>query len=45
MQDSGHQQLADHERFFGSKTRDTAQGVESNLFLPALGCGLWVSEG
>jgi pullulanase/glycogen debranching enzyme len=38
-------QLADHERFFGSKPRDTAQGVEPNLFLPALGCGLWISEG
>jgi pullulanase/glycogen debranching enzyme len=38
-------QLADHERFFGSKPRDTAQGVEPNIFLPALGCGLWVSEG
>jgi len=38
-------QLADHERFFGSRPRDTAQGVEPNLFLPALGCGLWVSEG
>jgi pullulanase/glycogen debranching enzyme len=38
-------QLADHERFFGTKTRDTAQGVDADLFLPALGCGLWVSEG
>ena len=38
-------QLADHERFFGSNTRDTAQGVEPNLFLPALGCGLWMNEG
>ena len=38
-------QLADQERFLGSRPRDTAQRVESNLFLPALGCGLWISEG
>jgi pullulanase/glycogen debranching enzyme len=38
-------QLADHERFFGSKTRDTAQRVAAELFVPVLGCGLWVSEG
>ncbi len=38
-------QIADHERFFGVNTRDTAQGVSPDLFVPALGCGLWVSEG
>jgi pullulanase/glycogen debranching enzyme len=38
-------QLADHERFFGPRPLDTAQRVERELFLPALGCGLWMSEG
>jgi len=38
-------QLADQERFFGPRPLDTAQHVEAELFLPALGCGLWLSEG
>ncbi|MFT3782321.1 MAG: alpha-amylase family glycosyl hydrolase [Nibricoccus sp.] len=37
-------QLADHERFFGSRPRDTAQRVTADLFVPALGCGLWIAE-
>ena len=43
---AGHwHQLADQERFFGSRARDTAQRITSDLFVPALGCGLWLSEG
>jgi len=38
-------QLADHERFFGPRPLDNAQPVESELYLPRLGCGLWISEG
>jgi len=38
-------QLADHERFFGDGSHEPAQPVEAELFLPALGCGLWASEG
>lgn len=38
-------QLADHERFMDFHPRDTAQRIEPDLFVPALGCGLWVSEG
>jgi len=38
-------QLADHERFFGAGSHEPAQPVEAELFLPALGCGLWVNEG
>ncbi|MFA6962375.1 MAG: alpha-amylase family glycosyl hydrolase [Opitutaceae bacterium] len=41
----GWRQLADHERFF----RENAQGavlqpVDGELFVPALGCGLWIRE-
>ena len=35
-------QIADHERFFSG--HGVRQPVESELFLPALGCGLWVGE-
>lgn len=36
-------QLADHERFFRETAADTVcQPVETELFVPALGCGLWV---
>jgi pullulanase len=38
-------QLADHERFFGAGSREPSQPVEAELFLPALGCGLWCSDG
>ncbi|CAM2992236.1 alpha-amylase family glycosyl hydrolase [Rariglobus hedericola] len=42
---SGWRQLADHERFFRGIHRDTlVQAVTSELFVPALGCGLWVRE-
>lgn len=34
-------QVADHERFFSG--HGVRQPVESELFLPALGCGLWIS--
>ncbi|MCF7688223.1 MAG: glycoside hydrolase family 1 [Cephaloticoccus sp.] len=35
-------QIADHERFFSG--HGVQQPVESELFLPALGCGLWRGE-
>jgi pullulanase len=35
-------QIADHERFFSG--HGARQPVESELFIPALGCGLWVGE-
>ncbi len=38
-------QLADQERFFGSRPLDTAQAVEAELSLIGLSCGLWISEG
>jgi pullulanase len=38
-------QLADHERFFaagaGNRHREP---VEADLFIPALGCGLWIED-
>ena len=37
-------QLADHERFFGARPLDNAHGVDPEIFLPALGCGLWFCE-
>jgi pullulanase len=36
--------LADHERFYWSGVHGAVLPVEADLFLPALGCGLWVSE-
>jgi pullulanase len=36
-------QVADHERFFADGMLGMSQPVESELFLPALGCGLWIS--
>jgi pullulanase len=39
----GWRQLADHERFYRETARDAVlQPVEEELFVPALGCGLWV---
>jgi pullulanase len=38
-------QLADHERFFDTGSHEPAQPVEAELFVPALGCGLWINEG
>jgi pullulanase len=37
-------QLADHERFFNAGDREPARPVEETLFVPALGCGLWIAE-
>ncbi len=34
--------LADHEQFFGDLPSPAARRVEADLFIPALGCGLWV---
>ena len=36
--------LADHERFYWSDVHGAVLPVEPDLFLPPLGCGLWVSE-
>lgn len=36
--------LADHERFYWSDVHGAVLRVEPDLFLPPLGCGLWVSE-
>lgn len=35
-------QLADHERFFSG--HGVTQPVDTQLFVPALGCGLWICE-
>jgi hypothetical protein len=37
-------QLADHERFFAAEAHGATQPVEAELYVPALGCALWVSE-
>ncbi len=37
-------QQADQERFFPTVTPGATLPVEPQLFVPALGCGLWVSE-
>ena len=37
-------QLADHEVFFPDGSSAASQPVEAELFVPALGCGLWASE-
>jgi hypothetical protein len=36
--------LADHDRFYWSDVHGATLRVEPDLFLPPLGCGLWVSE-
>ncbi|MCX6956241.1 MAG: alpha-amylase family glycosyl hydrolase [Verrucomicrobia bacterium] len=38
------EQLADHERFFAAEGHGAMLPVEAELFVPALGCGLWLSE-
>ncbi|HWA11016.1 MAG TPA: alpha-amylase family glycosyl hydrolase [Opitutaceae bacterium] len=38
-------QLADGERFYGGAGRGGAQPVDADLFVPVLGCGLWLAEG
>ncbi len=35
--------LADHERFHGRESHGVVMPVEAELFVPALGCALWVS--
>ena len=37
-------QLADHERFFPAGGARHSEPVEAELFIPALGCGLWIEE-
>ena len=37
--------LADHERFYPDGRTPPGQAVEPELFIPALGCSLWVAEG
>jgi pullulanase/glycogen debranching enzyme len=37
-------QLADHERFYAETSHAALTPVEADLTLPALGCGLWVSD-
>lgn len=39
------EQLADHERFYSQDGHGAKLPVEAELFLPALGCGLWLSDG
>lgn len=41
---AGWRQLADHELFFPTDAPGATQPVEPELFVPALGCALWVSE-
>lgn len=42
---AGHwRQLANHERFFAANGPGATQPVEPELYLPALGCGLWVCD-
>jgi pullulanase/glycogen debranching enzyme len=41
---SGWTQLADHERFFKAGDCEPARPVQALLFVPALGCGLWMVE-
>jgi pullulanase/glycogen debranching enzyme len=43
---SGHwRQLADQGHFFPRESHAATLPVESDLFVPALGCGLWLCEG
>ena len=37
-------QVANHERFFAPNRPGLTQPVERELFLPAMGCGLWVCD-
>ena len=36
--------LADQERFYASGARAAHLPIEAELFVPALGCGLWVQH-
>jgi len=37
-------QLANHERFFSPNGPGVTEPVETELFVPALGCGLWICD-
>jgi pullulanase/glycogen debranching enzyme len=37
-------QLANHERFFAANGPGATEPVESELFVPSLGCGLWICD-
>ncbi len=37
-------QRADHDRFYAPGAHGATEPVEAELFVPALGCGLWISE-
>jgi pullulanase/glycogen debranching enzyme len=37
-------QLADHDRFFSAGNHSSARPAGESLFMPALGCGLWITE-
>jgi pullulanase/glycogen debranching enzyme len=41
---AGWRQLADHDRFFRAGDHEPARSVEETVFVPALGCGLWMVE-
>ena len=41
----GWDMLADHDRFYFSDAHGASKPVEAQLWVPALSCGLWVSEG
>ena len=38
------EQLADQDRFLASEGHGATEPVEANLYVPALGCGLWLSD-
>ena len=41
---AGWQQLADHDCFFRTGGHEPARSVEETVFVPALGCGLWMAK-
>jgi hypothetical protein len=42
---AGWRQLADHERFFGEAGISVLrQPVTDEIFLPSLGCALWILD-
>ena len=38
------QQVADHEKFFSAGDHEPTMSVSEALYLPPLGCGLWMVE-
>ncbi|HYP18272.1 MAG TPA: alpha-amylase family glycosyl hydrolase [Opitutus sp.] len=42
--EGGWRQVANEERFFAKGGPGLTQPVETELFVPALGCGLWISD-